>query len=671
MSYCNRNKKKKVLLMSMPWNGCNEPSLGGGILKSVLLNNNIECDIFDATMKLLRYVKHETYSRIANLWIISDFMFTHVFESNVSERQLESLSKLIINSESIKYQFLELKYKEKYIDLVLRFRQEIIPRFLDDLVEEIDFDEYSMVGFTCLFDQTIASLALAKKIKQLYPDMFIAFGGKAIAQPIGPALQRSFPEMDVVSYGDGEPVIVPLVEAACGERHLREVPNITYRNDKGEVVESDITSTIDLNDSPTPNYDDFFRNLRTLWEKDKIRLKEEQIPIESSRGCWWGRKASCIFCSYNNHKNQKHYRAKSGKVVISQLNKLSSKYCDKSNPFSFRFHDSIMPLEYYKDLLPKLEKDKKDFSIQYEIKSNIRWDQMGQLQRAGVKYIQPGIESFNTPLLKYIRKGVTGIQNIFTIFSAMCHEMYCLYNILWKFPGEQITYYEDMLKLVPGLYHLIPPMTTMPIQFLRYSDLVENPQKYGMKPLKPHWGYDTLFSLDFCQKNNICFEDICFYYFDAAAKPVSQNRQAIYNVFQHQMIQWEERYKSRKARLSYKENNGVMSVYDSRHQNEPVIYEFGKEAELLRKTMFGKICREQELFESMLEKGVQRKKIDSLLDKLCELRIVIKEENKYLWIAFSEEFYKSGTKFMYGLKSTPETHDVEKGEKPLTQNLKI
>ncbi len=660
--------QKRVLLISMPWNCVREPSLGLGILKSVLLNNNIKCDIIETSMKLLRYVKYETYDVFSKAWAINDFIFTHVFEGTVSKGQFELIPKIMEDwNNCIHYYYLKLLPKHKTIDTIMRLRQEIIPRFLDDLVEETDFDSYSMAGFTCLYDQTIASLALARKIKQAYPNMFIAFGGTSLAKPMGPALQRSFPEMDAVAYGDGEPVIVPLLEAACGERHLRDVPNITYRNDVGEVIESNIKSTIDLNDSPAPNYDDFFRDIRDLREKHKVHIRLKQVPVESSRGCWWGEKVHCIFCSLDKHA--RHYRPKSSDTVISQLRELSERYCNKSLPF--RFNDYIMPLENYKDLLPRLEKEESCFSIQYEVKANIRWNQMEQLQRAGVKYIQPGIESFNTALLKYMRKGVTAIQNIFTNFAAMYHKIYCLYNIIWGFPGEKVAYYEAMLKLLPSLYHLFPPISHGPVQLVRFSDLVDTPEKYGMKSLKAHWRYDVLFSSSFRQKNNICLEDICYHYDDTAVRPFSQDSKTPYDIFQHQIIKWGERFRSQKARLSYEENNDGISVCDSRHHDESAVHKFGKEAKLLCRTMFGKICREKELFAAMLAKGIHKNKVQALLNKFCELRVIIKEENKYLWIAFPETFYKSGTEWTYepDVIKGFEIPYIERQERTATQNF--
>jgi hypothetical protein len=166
-------------------------------------------------MRFLRYVKYSTRESLSRYWAANDFVFTREFEETVSPEQLAVLQRLIRDDQDC------LLLSPKALTSVgpevarfLRARDEVIPRYFDYILAEVDFSKYSLVGFTCLFDQTIASLALARRIKRQHPDIMVAFVGYALERPVGTELQKAFAEMEFVSYGDGEPVILPLWEAS-------------------------------------------------------------------------------------------------------------------------------------------------------------------------------------------------------------------------------------------------------------------------------------------------------------------------------------------------------------------------------------------------------------------------------------------------------------------------
>ncbi len=74
--------------------------------------------------------------------------------------------------------------------------------------------------------------------------------------------------------------------------------------------------------------------------------------------------------------------------------------------------DNILDLKYFKTLLPELAERKLNVSLFYETKSNLKKEQVRLLRDAGVLTIQPGIESFSDKVLKQMKKGVSGLQNI-------------------------------------------------------------------------------------------------------------------------------------------------------------------------------------------------------------------------------------------------------------------
>jgi len=618
------NYDKKVLLISMPWTFFHEPNMALGILKSALKAHGVQCDIIDAPMRLLRHIESKTYEFISRIWAANDFVFTFEFEKEVSPKQITFLRSLLRDH-------LGHEPSQEDINEVLHLRQKIIPCFLDHLMNEIDFSNYSLIGFSCVFDQTFASLALARRIKKTYPNLMLVFGGTALSNPVGPALQKVFPEMDIVAYGDGEPVIRPLFEASCGHISLSKVPNITYKDDSGAIKYSDRTVAIDLNSSPTPDFDDFFRGIEELRNKYSINILPGRLPVESSRGCWWGR---CTFCG-NEHRKSK-YRSKTGSLVMKQLDELYDRYGVKS----FSFTDNIMPMNYFDDFLPKMEKRRAPYIYHYAIKSNLNAPKIELCARAGIRCMQPGIESFSTPVLNKMKKGVTAIQNIFTIYTMMRCGIFCGYNILFKIPGESSSDYEAMLKLIPNLYHLIPPMTCMQVRKLRYSSLVENVKNFETgRPPKVHQRFNVVFSPEYVDNQGLNIENIFYYYQDSQIHSNSK-MQMLYSRLKKKVEKWEDRFWNQKAYLNYEIKGENIIIYDTRCNNNERIYKLDHPHKRICELLVSQIYSEEEVLSTLSKENIKKHDITVALNELCNRGILVKEGDSFALLAFHKDAYQ-------------------------------
>ncbi len=646
----NRNEAargKRVLLISMPWGTCMEPCLGISILKSVLTSHSIGCDCLYASMRLLRYVKYNTWVSLSQSWAANDFVFTREFEDQASPEQIQVLERLIQDKQDC----LALSPKaiapaEPQILKMLRARNEVIPRFLDDILAEIDFSAYCLVGFSCLFDQTMASLALARRIKRIHPGITVAFGGYALQRPVGPELQNVFAEMDVVSYGDGEPVIVPLFEASTGVRPLGDVPNISYRDPDGKVVDLDHPVKIDLDTSPTPNFDDFFIQREELEEKHGVSFLIGEMPVESSRGCWYGQKAHCVFCGIDDETLR--YRVKSSDITVSQLDQLHGRY----NVTSFRFSDYIMPMTYYQSFLPEMAARNAPYTLHYETKANLKRSQIDLCAAAGIRYLQPGIESFSSPVLKLMAKGVSAAQNIFTLYTILNNGMYSFYNLIFGFPYESSSDYEDLVRILPYLFHLIPPQTTVPVLVTRYAPLATDPERFGAKqPLKAHWRYDVVFSSHFKRETNLAMESYC-YYFDSPYRNFDGDLSLLHKVLQHQVLRWRERFESGKSQLTYRLVADSLLVEDTRLSDSPQVHRLSRAhgfvGDVLRTGLFNR----KRLLNELGQRDIDAQHANAAIEDLIQARIVLEIDGSLIWLALPNGYL--GKLKQFGLRSNRE-----------------
>ena len=60
-SFRKLNMNPNVLLISMPWAPLNEPSIGLGILKTILIEKKINVKVVNLNIYLLEYLTADTY----------------------------------------------------------------------------------------------------------------------------------------------------------------------------------------------------------------------------------------------------------------------------------------------------------------------------------------------------------------------------------------------------------------------------------------------------------------------------------------------------------------------------------------------------------------------------------------------------------------------------------
>jgi len=631
------NDSPKVLLASMPWTTLIQPSLGLSILKSQLENVNIICKVRHFNLFLLQYLSLDTYIDLANFFACNEFVFTYLFEPNPSEKQIKILKQSI--KEVIRNNNFESKERynteSKIFNLILKLRNQIIPFFLNDCLSYVKEYNPTMVGFTCMYDQTIASLALAKLIKEAKPNVFIVLGGYAVNGIIGQQLMKSFPFIDCVAFGAGEYLIENLAKSSTNKILLHDIPNIMYRKEEDIMCMTKKKYDFDINDSPCPNYDDFLSDINDLSIHQKVDISWEIIPIQNSRGCWWGEKHHCVFCGIEEQFIKYYY--KKSDIVLSNILELYEKY----HISNFLISDYILPYSYYNTLLPKLMKINKEKACHLtffgEIKANVKEEHFCKLKEAGFKEIQPGIESFSSNILKKINKGISAIQNIYCLMLGVKYGIKIDFNILYGFPDDDVLDYEEMLKVIPLLYHLRPPATLSQVAIVRDSPIQKQGQKYGLKKSYTfHSRYNMLFSEAFRKFYNIDMNNYCYYFEDPFKK--SKELQTLYSFLSYQIKYWRNSHAKRKVELYYKNHHKEIIFIDGRYNETPKKMIFDQITSTVYKNCECVIISRDELI-SKLKHLYTEQEIKNAINILLENRFVYKENNLLLGLVFHQKIY--------------------------------
>src|SRR5260370_4301476 len=274
-----RTETRPVVLVSMPWAPVGEPSLGLALLKSSLERKGFSATVVHASAHLLRWVSVETHFFVSECWGLNEFVFTKLLDPGLGDAQLQSIvDGVAIHSRNHRHP----RYQTPAAlgDVFLTLREEVIPGFLDGMADLVLSHRPGLVGFTCMFDQSISSAALAKLLKERSPELRIAFGGYALEGPPGDVIFDAFPWIDWLVRGDGEGIICDLAAAASARVRVAAGSYELDIDDALARPRKVRARQIDLNDSPVPNYQDWQYDLSYLEANHGVSIRTKSLPIE-------------------------------------------------------------------------------------------------------------------------------------------------------------------------------------------------------------------------------------------------------------------------------------------------------------------------------------------------------------------------------------------------------
>lgn len=167
-----------------------------------------------------------------------------------------------------------------------------------------------IVGFYTICNSFAITVRLANRMKELNPNIKIIFGGPHATLTADYCL-KAFPFIDVISMGEGELNIIPLVDALTRGLSLESVSNIKYcqdgiihTNQRCElIIEEDLAKY-------------------TVYDYAPFQITpDNHVEIEGGRGCPFG----CTFCSTSPFWGRK-FRVKSTNVLLNEMDTFHNLY---------------------------------------------------------------------------------------------------------------------------------------------------------------------------------------------------------------------------------------------------------------------------------------------------------------------------------------------------------
>lgn len=493
-----------VALLSMPFGPVFQPSIALSLLRSGLTRIGIGSRTFYFSLDYAERIGLRLYAgishfgrpplmKLAGEWIFSGAVFGTNAEAE--ERYVNEVLRRRRND----YRRTPRPVSEALVREVVGARRGV-EAFLDECAQRVIDEEPRIIGLTSVFHQHVASLAIAKRIKTLRPDVFIVMGGANCDGVMGAETMRQFTFLDAVVSGEGEQMFSTIVRRVLAGKAVDDLQGVYTRNNvdakiaAGQFQPTPILMAMD--EIPYPDYDEYFERFkRTRFS----RRYTPRIMYETSRGCWWGERSHCTFCGLNGATMA--YRSKSAPRAMEELRYLAARYENSE----IEVTDTILDLAYFKDFIPALAREKKDYTLFYETKANLRKDQVRMLRDARILRIQPGVESFSDEILRLMRKGVTALQNVQLLKWCKEFGIHPQWNILIGFAREPAEEYARMCRMMPLLWHLPPPADMVPIRIDRFSPNFNEWEKLGFANVQPLEAYAHVYPFDPAVVRNLAY----------------------------------------------------------------------------------------------------------------------------------------------------------------------
>jgi len=612
--------KARVALVNMPFSFSKYPSIQLGTLSALLKSQGIPVDCHHLNVRFAHKIGVPLYEMICEKRaLFGEWLFSYLlFRDNPKRAEYPGVFKPVF--EQIAQQ--SGQPTGYFEEMATR----VAPQFLTWALTSIDWGQYKLVGFTSTFDQNVASLSMAKLIKDLYPDVTIVFGGANYDGEMGMEYFRAFPFIDHVVIGEGEETFPALVRAILDKKGDVLPDGVAYRRGNQIRFTPNHALFTDFPKTGPPDYDDYYHLLAELG--DVAQGLDRILLYEGSRGCWWGEKHHCTFCGLNAQSMK--FRAKSFDQVAREMTALSHRY----DTARFRLVDNIIDMKYIDNLFGKFAADHCDLDVFIETKSNLHKSQIRTLAVGGVKCMQPGLESLSLNQLRAMDKGVTPMQNIVCLKWSFYYRVTVSWNILLGFPGETNEDYQRQIDLIPSLVHMQPPEATGKFWLERFSPYYTKPHEYGVRITGPGMAYEYVYDRRQVDLKKIAYD----FEYELEDWPVDPH---VYRELVAAIERWQRLHASSdRPFLYYSKALDYVTVYDGRNPKAPTRRRYDGLAAMVIE-MCNEAAKSVEQICTAVDGrvDVSDNVLSPILSELTARRVLYEERGKYFTLAIPENPY--------------------------------
>lgn len=325
-----------------------------------------------------------------------------------------------------------------------RLVKEGILEYTGDSIREIqDFSNYlisknpKIVGFHTICSGFEFVVQVAKRVKLLNENIIIIFGGPH-ATMLAEESMEAFEFLDIVALGEGEKMILPLMNALMGKGDLKEVPNIVYR-DNGKIIRNKVETLI--TNEELGKY--------TVFDFQPFYIGEDaEVFIEGGRGCPY----NCTFCSTSSFWGRK-FRIKPVDVIIGEMKKYNNLYGVKG--FNICHDLFTADYKYISEFCKKIIEEKLPFTWVCSSRTDVlAFDIIDLMAEANCREIFLGIETGSQRMQKLTNKNLDLMKALEVIKYISERGIDITVSFIYGYPQETEEDFKETIKLIEELVFL-------------------------------------------------------------------------------------------------------------------------------------------------------------------------------------------------------------------------
>ncbi len=449
----------RATLVSTPWALFNRPSLQLGALKAYVEQGmEAEVTVLHPFLDVAAAIGVDAYRRVSLSSWAGEAVFAPLLFPGQRRQACRLFNSILRGKDAVRQR---LDY-ETVVDGVAAA--------CDRWLNSHDFSHARLLGFSVCFGQLLASLHLSRQIRNRWPGLPIVFGGSSCCGDAGRSLLRHFPWIDYVVDGEGERPLLALCRHLAGTGE--ELPDRVFT--RSVTASPAACRQIEvLDDLPLPDYRPYFRQMREVFpEQPFIPL----LPVEFSRGCWWGR---CAFCNLN--LQWQGYRKKTAERMASEVDALARRYLC----LDFAFVDNALPVRAADQFFQRQRRLRQDRRFFAELRATTDSLRLKRYAEGGLRTVQVGIEALSNSLLAKMAKGVSVIDNIAIMKHSIAAKIRLEGNLIIEFPGSSE---HEVAETLANLDYVLPftPLDNVVLFLGAGSPVHRQHGEFGITGLVPH-----------------------------------------------------------------------------------------------------------------------------------------------------------------------------------------